>query len=107
MKIEKYAGIKHIVISDKIRDEDELYNVLEGKVFHGSYKSNTFYPVVINNYVIFAYKNSQNYIHFYMKNKRYRFDSKNKLKYVDMLVTTKEYKHLIKQVKTDNKKIFK
>lgn len=106
MKIKEFAGINHIIIDEMAKDEKELYKLLEDKVFITPYRTETFYPVVVNNNIIFVFKNSQNYIHFYLKNIRYRFNKKQELVRLDTLINNNDYKELIEQVRRDNVKIF-
>ena len=80
-KIIEYNNIKHISIDGEYTNNNDYIEIIKDTINKNGYYSNKFYPIIINNKIIFAWINTQNNLHLYDKMDHYYVNKKGKLIY--------------------------
>ena len=97
----------YISLKKEIKNNNDLYETIHDVLFmNKSCYYNTIYPIIINGRLVFAWYNSKNCIHLWIKDKsfkHYRFNKKKEMVFVDGLYDSMSVKRLIEEVKRDNK----
>lgn len=79
-KIIEYNNIKHISPFDgEYANNNDYIKILKDTINKNGYYSNKFYPIIINNKIIFAWINTQNNLHLYDKMDHYYVNKKGNL----------------------------
>ena len=96
-------GLKIIHITEFKANETDFIEAVKDAIYNNSkgHYNNIFYPIIINNQVIFAWINNQHFVHWFIKKDHMQVDKHGHIKIIDTIFSC-AYKKIIEQVKEDN-----